>query len=410
MADIRPFKGARYNQEKIRDISKVMAPPYDVISSKEQDDLYKADPYNIIRMLYGKDFPGDDERENKYTRAAAFMEECRKKGILEKDDAPSIYVNQQEFKVGKKARKRIGFMALLKLEEFDTKTSSVYPHENTLAAPKEDRARLIRAIEANLGPVFAIFEDDGSYIGKILKQEMRAAPLVDLVDSHGIRNKLWRVSDKKTLEDITRRMSEKKIFIADGHHRYEVGLDFARFKNDPRYGYILTYFTDLYGGGLVILPTHRLLGNISEKAAEGLDAELKKHFNVKELGSKKEAVVFLKKAGKGQHRSVIYRKNRFIGLTLGGKKDLDVTIVKDLVIEPLRKKSEAGGGEILIDFTKDLDYAINEVDQARFSLAVLLNPVNITEIRDIAFAGRRMPQKSTYFYPKVLTGLVINKF
>ncbi len=401
MANIAPFKGVRYNPDKIRDLSKVTAPPYDVISKKEQAELYSAHPYNIVRMLLGKDLPEDNDKINKYTRARSFLKTWQKKGVLKKDPESGIYINLQEFKLGGKVNRRVGFIALLKLEEFDTKKSSIYPHENTLAAPKEDRAKLMYSIEANLGPVFAIFEDETRSISAILKNGMKSKPLADIIDTHGIRNKFWCVSDKKITAKLCGLMKNKKIFIADGHHRYEVGLAFSKFKKDPRYGYILTYFTDLLGEGLVVLPYHRLIGGVGE-GLKPSPTDLEKHFIIKNLESKKDIKPFLASAKPSEAKFVIYARKKFIGLIFKDKKDLDVAIAKNFIIEPLKN--------IFIDFTKDLDYAIKEVDSREFSFAILVNPVKLTEIRDVAFLGNRMPQKSTYFYPKVLTGLVINVF
>lgn len=402
MADIVPFKGVRYNPDKIKDLSKVVAPPYDVISEKEQAELYKMNQYNVVRLLLGRDLPGDNEKKNKYSRARSCLNAWQKQGILKEDKEAGIYINLQEFKLNGKIRRRVGFIALLKLEEFDTKRSSVYPHENTLAAPKEDRAKLLHSIEANLGPVFAIFENQDSYISDILRKQMSFKPLADITDNHGVRNILWRVSDKKVIEKLCGYMKDKKIFIADGHHRYEVGLGFSKFKKDPKYGYILTYFTDLLGEGLVVLPYHRLIGGIDKDSFSNLKDDLKKKFITKTLKSKKGLKIFLNKANPSEARFVIYAQKRFIGLIFKDKKELDVTIAKNLIIEPLQK--------IFIDFTKDLDYAIKEVNKGNFNFAILVNPVKVTEIRDIAFLGNRMPQKSTYFYPKVLTGLVLNVF
>nr|MBU1327597.1 DUF1015 domain-containing protein [Candidatus Omnitrophota bacterium] len=402
MANIALFKGTRYNQDKIQDFSKVVAPPYDVISKDEQDELYKMSEYNIVRLLLGKDRSGDNENENKYTRAKKYLKAWQENKALKKDPEPSIYINLQEFKLDGKIKRRIGFIALLKLEEFDTKKSSIYPHENTLSAPKEDRAKLIHAIEANLGPVFAIFDDRDRSISDILRKQMLSKPLVNIMDSHGIRNKFWQVSDKKIIDALCSSMKNKKIFIADGHHRYEVGLAFSKIKKDPKYGYILTYFTDLLGDGLVVLPYHRLVGGIDKKGLSSLENDLRKKFITKALGSKKDLKAFLGKAKPTEARFVIYAQKHFTGLIFKDKKDMDVTIAKNLIIEPLKN--------FFIDFTKDLDYAIKEVNKGKFSFAILVNPVKITEIRDVAFLGRRMPQKSTYFYPKVITGLVINVF
>ena len=402
MADIIPFKGTLYNPEKIKDISKATAPPYDVISPEEQKTLYGSDPHNIIRILFGKDMPGDNAKENKYTRAAGSLKEWQTKGVLKKDKEDAIYVYLQEFSIEGQIKRRLGFISLLKLEDFDTKTSSVYPHENTLLAPKEDRTRLISSIEANLGPVFALFADEDRSIDKILADNTKSSPIIDIVDLHGIRNKLWRVSDKAVTREIVRLIKDKKLFIADGHHRYEVGLAFSKTKKDPKYGYILTYFTDLYADGIVVLPVYRLISGLDKDALTGLMEGLRKVFSVEKIDSREKIKEFLQAAGKNEKRFVMYDGKGFTGLKLVKKDSLDVTVLHDLVIAPLRK--------ISIDFTKDMDYAIDEVNKGQYSVSVMLNPTRITEIRDMAFAGKRMPQKSTYFYPKVLTGLVINIF
>lgn len=410
MADIIPFKGTLYNAEKIKDLSKVVAPPYDVISSDEQEMFYNSDEYNIIRILLGKDRPGDNEKENKYSRARGTLKEWQGKGVLERDKDDSLYVYQQEFAVDGKAKKRLGFMALLKLEDFDTKTSTVYPHEYTLDAPKRDRTSLLSAIEANLGPIFALFADEDKSIDAILAKETKKKPLIDIVDFHGIRNRFWRVSDKDAISRIVSLMKKEKLFIADGHHRYEVALAFSKTKKDPKYGYILTYFTDLYADGIVILPVHRLIGGVNGSMLSGLKKDLEKNFACSVLSSKEDVKAFLSGAAPSEKRFTIYSGKSFTGLSLKDRDELDVTVLQKLVIEPLKKKAVEGNADISIDFTKDLNYAVSEIDNGRFSFSVILNPTKITQIRDTAFSGKRMPQKSTYFYPKVLTGLVINVF
>lgn len=410
MADIIPFRGELYNPEKIYDLSKVVAPPYDVISSEEQEKLYVSEPHNIIRILLGKDSPEDNEKDNKYTRAARFLKDWQEREVLKKDREPSIYAYLQEFAIDGQLKRRLGFMALLKLEEFGVKRSSIYPHENTLLAPKEDRAKLIQSIEANLGPIFALFADDDKYIDAILERATKTQPILDILDHYGIKNKLWRISDKDIVLEITHLMKNKKIFIADGHHRYEVGLEFSKIKKDPKYGYILTYFTDLYADGIVILPVHRLIAGVNSDILFKLEKELERNFVIKELASKDNIKDFLYAASGQEKRFVVYDGKTFMGLSLEQKDSLDASIVHDLIIEPLKKEHEGLGEKISIDFTKDLHYAVKEVDKKRFSLAIFLNPTKVTQVRDIAFSGNRMPQKSTYFYPKVLTGLVINAF
>jgi len=410
MADIIPFKGTLYNPEKIKDLSKVVAPPYDVISPEEQDLLYNSEPHNIIRILLGKDLAEDSAKENKYTRAAEFLKDWQEEAVLKKDEGECIYIYLQEFNIDGRQRRRLGFISLLRLEEFDTERSTVYPHENTFDAPKEDRTRLIDSIQANLGPIFALFADEDKTIDGILAQETKSRPIIDIIDHQGIRNKLWRVCDKNKVQGIVRLMKDKKLFIADGHHRYEVSLAFSKINKDPKYGYILTYFTDLYADGVVVLPVHRLIADVSEGILSGLEKDLARNFIIEKIASKKDVRGFLLSAAPSEKRFVMYSSRRFTGLILKDNDSLDVILLHDFLIEPLQKKVTSQGGKISIAFTKDLDYAVREVDKDRFSLSIMLNPTKIIQIRDTAFSGRRMPQKSTYFYPKVLTGLVINVF
>ena len=410
MANIAPFRGTLYNPEKIKDPVRVTAPPYDVISPEEQETLYNSDTHNIIRILLGKDLPGDDEKENKYMRAKKSLDEWQKKSIIKRDDKECIYVYQQEFEVDGKAKKRLGFISLLKLEEFDTSSTSVYPHEYTLDAPKKDRTSLLSTIEANLGPIFAVFADEDKSIDAILAQEAKSPPIIDVVDLHGMRNKLWRVSSKDTVAKIVELMKKEKIFIADGHHRYEVGLAFSKTMKDLKYGYILSYFTDLCADGLVILPVHRMIKGLSLDILEGLKKDLSSRVSFKALSSKEEVASFLSGAKAAEKRFVMYVGSKFTGLQISDSDGLDVTVLHDLIVEPLKKMTEQKNLNFSVDFTKDLNYAVTEVDKGRSFMSILVNPTKITEIRDTAFSGKRMPQKSTYFYPKVLTGLVINVF
>ena len=406
MANIIPFKGTLYNPKKIKDLSKVMAPPYDVISPQEQAQLYDSEAHNIIHILLSKAKPDDNEKENRYTRAARFLKDWQAQGVLKKDKEPCIYVYEQEFEVDGREMRRLGFISLLKLEEFDREDSSVHPHENTLSAPKKDRTRLISSIEANLGPIFAIFADEDKSIDNILAQATKSHPLIDIVDHHGIKNRLWRISDKDKVDKIAHLMKDKKLFIADGHHRYEVGLEFSKDRKDPKFGYILTYFTDLCAEGIVVLPTHRLVSGVDASVLSELKEDLKKNFRIEKISSSEEVKDFLSKAVPPEKRFAIYEKGGFTGLRVKDNDSLDVSVLHDIVIEPLKKKAAS----LSIDFTKDIEYAVKEVDEGRFSLSVILNPTKITEVRDMALSGKRMPQKSTYFYPKVLTGLVINVF
>ncbi|KKL79029.1 hypothetical protein LCGC14_2018950 [marine sediment metagenome] len=276
MITVLPFKGIRYNTEKIKDISKVITPPYDIISEEERDRYYDLHPNNIIRLILGKDFPDDNQSVNKYTRAAGYFDTWREENILIQDTEPAIYVYAQEFTLFNKKYVRKGFISLVKLENFET--GQIYPHEQTLAKPKEDRLKLMQSCNANFSQVFAFFEDENSKISNILHKVYEGdsgtsiTPEVDFTDGFGVKNLLWVIKDNKIIEDISSLMKNRALFIADGHHRYETALfyrDMIRSNegspnsngNIPS-DYVMMMCVSMEDPGLQILPTHRLARNI----------------------------------------------------------------------------------------------------------------------------------------------------
>jgi len=426
MPEINPFLGYIYNTKKIKDISKVLAPPYDVISSEIQDSLYKRSEFNIIRLILGKDKTGDNKTNNRYKRAKAFLDEIIAKDILTKDKKPSLYLYGQEYTGAGEKRQRLGFISLMKLE--DRKNSSILPHERTFAKPRKDRSKLIHNINANDSPIFSIFEDRKNVVTDILDRESKKKPVFD-VNFEGVRERLWRVSDSKIISRIAAELKNKQVFIADGHHRYEVALNYRdemrkRHKKIPAvapYDYIMMYFVGLDDSRLTILPTHRVVKNIGNLKNEVILSLLEEYFDIKKFKDFNNMYLVQKNQG-GKFTFGMYCGNGFYLLKLKDTanlsdlikgemsnewKALDVTVLHKLLLERVLKVKDKEGN---IAYYRSASDAIEKVKNDGYKLALFLNPTRLEEVKDIALKGEKMPHKSTYFYPKLLTGVVINKF
>jgi uncharacterized protein (DUF1015 family) len=395
-----------------------MCPPYDVISRRQQEKFYNMDPYNFIRIVLGKEEPGDNIQENKYTRAKKYFDEWMDAEILSQDKAPCFYFYLHEYSYKRKKKKRLGFIGLMKLEE---ENSRVYPHENTRSQPKEDRLELIRKVHANLSPIFAFFYDKEKRIAEIFQDHFVAKEAdISVTDADNVTHKLWRLSDESLIEKIKEYMQDEHIFIADGHHRYEVAMNFYRqmksLKNPavPRgaCNYIMTYFTNLDTDDLLILPVHRIVKKMPKDIMV-----LERDFSLIRLKSMDELFSLLAD-NRGTTTFGLYRDKEFILLKLKNHvehkrsipsgsdqyKCLDVLILEFLVFNQLGITSDD------LIYTKDEESAIRAVDSREAQGVFFLNPVRVHQLRDIALGGEKMPPKSTYFYPKLLSGLVINKF
>ena len=444
MAKIIPFKGILYNKEKIRDIKDVVAPPYDVISPAEQEELYKRHENNVVRLILGKESNSDTPDNNRYTKARDSFDSWQRDSILIKDAFPSIYVYSQEYHLGEtegfEKKRRLGLIALSKLEDFGE--GKIHPHENTLAKPKEDRLKLMQHCNANFSSIFGLFSDPSKRIDSVLKDYMRHSPLYDLVDDAGMRHTLWAIRDNRAIQIITSVMSDKQIFIADGHHRYETAINYRNemrgklpdFSGEELYNYVMMYFTNTNSEGLSILPIHRLVSNLSnfdkkkivEKAGEFFNIE-KLSFNESDEKTVKQKLFSdIKERGEKEHIFGMYLGNdEYLLLTLKDEdvldrlitnsrhpswKKLDVTILHTLLIEKVLRISEKNLAEQKnITYTISGDEAIKDVKAGKYQIALFLNPTKIEDVKDVAAAGEKMPQKSTFFYPKLITGLVMNK-
>ncbi len=441
MAKIFPFKGIFYDKKIIGNLSKVMVPPYDIISPAEQERFYELHPYNCIRLTLGKEFAGDNEANNKYTRSAAFFNSWLKNGLLKEDDEESIYAYEQRFKYKGKKYVRFGFIALFKLEELEA--GRVYPHENTLLKPKQDRLDLIRACSANFEPIFGLFIDEDDKVSKMMKKNAKRKPLVEVKDGMGILNKLWKISARSVLAKAAKEMASKQVYIADGHHRYEASL---KYRNEMRsrsqkstgeepYNYIMMYFNNIYDKGLVILPIHRLALNLCLKEKINLENRIVDYFDVEEIKfsrkteakSRRKLTKLLARAGDGEHffGMYVHGENKYVLLKLKNEKlidkyigadkprewrKLDVTILHAIMIRDILGITDRDiETENCIKYVHNDDEAFDTVKEGKYQIAFFLNPTKIEQVVAVADKYEKMPQKSTFFYPKLLTGPVMYK-
>jgi len=419
MTQIKAFSATIYNQEKVKNIEKVFCPPYDIISEADQKVYYQLHPQNFIRLILNQPTPQDNPSDNRYTRAKKTFAEWQAEQVLIKDKQACLYFYLQEYSFRGEKKKRMGFVALMRLEEEAEK--KVFPHEKTHLGPKEDRLELLQSVQANLSPVFVLFSDKEKNISRVTSERLtQEKPFIDITDKEKINHKVWRICDEKAVNKIVTDMRDKSIFIADGHHRYEVALEFRRqmiaqkgsSTGKEDFNYVLTYFTNLDSKELMILPTHRVIKNINQDLSF-----LEQYFRIEKVKNKNDLLVLLTKAGMNEHAFGFYQKNNMRLLRLKsdtlidkiikeGSSDyrrLDVSILKSFILERLNLVSED------LFFTNSIEEAMEMVDEGKAEAAFLLNPIKVSQLRDIAMAGERMPPKTTYFYPKVLSGLLVNK-
>lgn len=435
MVKVFPFEGIFYDKEKIKKISKVFAPPYDVINEEEQAGFYDLHDFNYIRIILGQEFPGDGEYNNKYIRAAATLDGWIRHQILIQDPKPAFYIYEQRFNYGGKKYSRIGFIGLLRLE--DMGRGKVYPHEETYSRAKLDRLKLMRTTSANLESIFALYSDEKSKILKVLKKFMRRKPVIEAKDGKRVIHRLWKIDRKPSINKIVREMKDKAVFIADGHHRYEAALRFkneekmknTKFSEEESYNHIMMYFTSIEDPGLLVLPIHRVVHNLVYFDPVRFESDLQTLFEIKPYKASRRTAAKVRKKmlrdiAKKQHAFGLYLgNNRYSLLTLKDEmvieelvaedrpkawKKLDVTVLRATVLDNLLQISRESGDD-KITYTNDVDEAVRLVDEKGYQLAFFLNPTKIEEITTLATKLEKMPHKSTFFYPKLLSGLVLNK-
>jgi uncharacterized protein (DUF1015 family) len=416
VAIVKPFMGVRYNLEKVL-LKQVIAPPYDVISDEMKETLKSRCGVNIVRL----DLP--DGGADKYINASKLYESWCEDGTLLKDKNQGYYLYEQIYTFGGKEYVRTGFVGLLKLEELGK--GSVFPHEKTLSGPKKDRFELMKACETNFSQIFGLYMDKENRLAAAFTNAKKNMPVASAVDDEGVKNTIWHITDEKVIDDIESFMRDKAIYIADGHHRYETALDYKKFRREENgdlegnvkpYDFVMMMFVNFYDEGLKIFPTHRVVeipegfdfGKFIEKAG--------KSFEIREIESLEDGEKFVNENGEARN-FLIYDGSRFFGLTLRDEvletlhpiyRKVDTFLVQETLIKPCMGLSDE---QILrkegIYFLQTMEQ-INALMAKKPAMAFMLKGVDIEIVREISESGLVMPQKSTYFYPKLQTGLVIN--
>jgi len=446
MAYIAPFRALRYDPTRV-DLTKVVTQPYDKITPAMQNRYYDADPHNLVRIILGKAQPTDRPGENIYTRAAGFFRDWRQQGIFRQDTKPSIYQYVQRFQSpgGGGELERRGFIALGKIEDYSA--AIVHRHEQTLAKPKADRLELLRATRAHFGQLFMLYSDPDAQIDGALSPEVDSAGTKEVRDEYGVLHQLKQVSDPGVIEAVRGKMRDKKLIIADGHHRYETAMNYRNERrsmeastpadSEPAkmeagrpsstiqpYEVVMMTFINMESPGLVILPTHRVVHGLESFSADALLDRGRSYFSVEEVDPSIDvarALGILRAAGKAgtallavtAQRAFLFDTPRalastlFQGLSLR-QQSLDVVQLHKCLLEGvLGISEEAIRDQTHISSIRDAAEAIARVREGAANAAFLMNPVRMQQVRDIAFAGEVLPQKSTDFYPKLLSGLTI---
>lgn len=442
MAYIIPIKGLRYNTQKIPDLSLVVTPPYDVISEEEQDKYYDLHPNNIIRLEYGKKFTQDTEQNNRYTRASKDFSDWKNENILFKEKEPSIYIYAQEFTLGAERKTRLGIIAGVHIEPYER--GIILPHEETMPKHKADRLALMQTCQANFSSIFSLYSDPERQIEKNIAKALEEKPLLDFYTKDNQRHKLWAIKEPMLIKKIQEVLADKTFFIADGHHRYETAMNYKNLlnKNNPDastkeqpYDFVMMTLVNLYDPGLVVLPTHRLVKNLPEEKIKNLLEQIKNNFIIEEyqiLDSKKQidekafsdiSQILTKEENFG-HSFIFYMGGEKAYLvTLRSEeatkellpkhyskdlRKLDVSVLHSLIMEEsLGIGFQQRANESNLIYTREELKAMQRVLDKEYQMIVFMNPTKVNEVTAVAGNREKMPQKSTFFYPKLPTGLLI---
>ena len=436
MAEIHPFRAFRYDPQQVSP-AEVVTQPYDKITATLQERYYEASPYNLVRVILGRSEENDNPANNVYSRAARYFRDWRERGILRQDSVPSIYGYSQRFTLpgsnagSTKELEQHGFIAIGRIEDYSA--GVVFRHEQTLSKPKADRLDLLRATRAHFGQIFVLYEDGGeaeSLVGGAgdAREEM------SVTDEYGVEHRIWQVSDPAVIQSMQNAMKNKKLIIADGHHRYETALN---YRNERRaadasltqqgatpYEFVMMTFVNMNTPGLVILPTHRLVHSVRDFSDEAFRNAARAFFDVDEVDASVDAgraTAILRECGRSgttilgvtaQRAFLLHHPNPntpdvFEGLSIR-QQALDVVQLHKCLLERVLNLSEESiRNQQNIAYIRDAGEALAQVRSGRANIAFLMNPCRAAQVRDIALAGEVMPQKSTDFYPKRLSGLTI---
>lgn len=422
MAKIKPFSALKYSAGS-DSIKSLVCPPYDIISDSERQELLNKNPHNLIRLELPRG-------ENAYEDAARTLKTWLNEGVMKEDAQEGIYIYEEKFEAYGKKYSLKGFISLVFLHDFCENV--VLPHEETLSKAKQDRFNLMQSTGVSFSQIYSLYMDEdravSSYIDKLSLKE----PDISFKTEDNIEHNLWCVYDKEAISFLSDKMADKKLYIADGHHRYETALNFRntyskdRCDEGERLNYCMMMLVNMENDGLVVFPTHRIVHSLQNFDKEVVLEECKKHFEIEsidedkitsalsdaEKNSKKAFVLCL---GEADFKLLILKNEKVMSEILAEKsvayRNLDVSVLHSLVLERLFKiDKENMANQKNLRYTRDISEAIDAVKSGEANCSFLINPTKVTEIRDVALANEKMPQKSTYFYPKIITGLVMNRF
>jgi uncharacterized protein (DUF1015 family) len=426
MADIQAFRAYRYDLGRAGALSDLIAPPYDVIDPALQDALYKRSPNNVIRLILNKETPADTDSNNRYTRAAQTLRDWQREGIVVQDSARSLYVYHQEFEVEGRRYTRRGFMARVRLEPFGQ--GRIFPHEQTMSGPKEDRLKLTRATGMNLSQVFGLFPDEDDAVQSQLDAAVGRSLPLEATDHLGVVSRLWPVTDQKVVSAVTGLMGPKPIFIADGHHRYETALRYQEERRqagetstEAPVNFVLIMLVSMQDPGLIILPTHRLVSGVGDLTSEKVRSLLAPHFDLETVGKgdqgARDTWEQIETSGEqnllgfGTVADGIWQTARFRSPQVLAElaKDhspawhsLGVSILHVVVLGKLFP------GTPECRYVHSLGEVAESIARKQCQVVVLVPPAAMSHVEQIAGNLEKMPAKSTYFYPKLLSGLVFH--
>lgn len=437
MAEVVPFKGVRYNPALISDMASVVAPPYDVISPKEQDDLHARHPNNVVRLILGQVKPDDSSSENVHLRAGRYFERWRAEKLLVPDAEPTFYLTTVDFPSNGKEYSRMGLIARVRLEPFEK--GIILPHERTFSKVKSERLMLMKACHANFSPIFGLYPEGEEILSRLRTIAANQATEMDIIDDKGHRQRLWRLTEGRILQELTAFFQDSRIYIADGHHRYETALNYRDwvkeqtpdFSPDHPANFVMMSLSSMVDPGMVILPAHRLLNQVSDQAIDTLSRRLAECFDITSIsldaGMDKALASFGRLlAEKSDQQAIgLYARSQSLLQVMvlkGGVmdrlfndqievalRDLDVTVLTHLIMMELM-----GFDQDRLDDATRIAYrttvrdAVAAVNEGETDLAFILNPTKIEQVQRVAESGLIMPRKSTYFYPKVISGQVFN--
>lgn len=431
MANIQPINGIRFNLAQVGQLSDVIAPPYDVIGSELQDELYAKHPNNCIRLILNKTLPTDDEQDNRYTRAKKVLKKWLDEGVLFTEADPAIYVYYQIFDYAGKTYTRKGFMAGLEVQPFGE--GCVFPHEQTHAAAKADRLMLTTTTKAQLSQIFGLYPDAENEVMSILDKNVEGKTPLEAIDHLGVTHRMWVITDPVVIAQVQEKIGKKPIFIADGHHRYETSCNYLNqlrqqgiAKDHPAH-YVLTMFVGMEDEGLAVLPTHRLFPGIPEMTSDELIAKLGACFSCNKVGNGPDFAVTawedVETLDKQENIALYTAKDdtwTIVSLTDAGRskmaeedvaaehsedwRNLGVSILHKLIMDTLLQLPDAPK-PVYVHLVSEVVENL-KAEPGKFPLAALVMPATVDDIKTLCLEGERMPQKSTYFYPKLLSGLV----